>query len=150
MADYYGKTRTNYFSVTDLEKFKQIIESCGATDEIKIFDGKQEDGSIKYGFYCEGNIHGLPDRDDDDNTEDFDDDDCDYNYGSFCEALQQILPEGDVIIITETGSLKMCYLTGYCYVITRNEYKCINLTDEAIKLARILLKNPVFTTEMDY
>ena len=145
MANYYCKTRTNYFSVTDLEKFKQIIESCGATDAIKIFDGKQEDGSIKYGFYCEGNIHGLPDRDDDDNIED-----CDYNYDVFCEALQKILPDDDVIIITETGSLKMCYLTGYCFVITRNEYKCINLTDEAVKLARTLLKNPAFTTEMDY
>jgi len=92
MANYYCKTRTNYFSVTDLEKFKQIIESRGATDEIKIFDGKQEDGSIKYGFYCEGNIHGLHDRNDDDNIED-----CDCNYGVFCEALQKILPDDDVI-----------------------------------------------------
>ena len=151
MANYYCKTRTNYFSVTDLEKFKQIIASCIGEEEIVIIDEEQEDGSIKYGFYCEGSVEGLPEKEDGtDNTEDFDEYDYDYNYDAFCEALQQILPDNDVIIITEVGSEKMRYLTGLCSVITRNEYKCINITDEAVKLARILLNNPAFTTQMDY
>ena len=112
MADYYGKTRTNYFSVTDDEKFKQIISSCKAPDEIEVFEEKQEDGSIKYGFLCDGSIYGLPDRDGD-STEDCDDnEDVDYNYDTFCEALQQILPDGEAIIITEVGYEKMRYLVG--------------------------------------
>ena len=46
MADYYGKTRTNYFSVTDEEKFKQIINSCGAENGgIIIADQKQNNGT---------------------------------------------------------------------------------------------------------
>ena len=153
MADYYGKTRTNYFSVTDEEKFRQIIASCGASDDIVIIDQKQQDGSMKYGFYCDGSINGLPDRDDDaGNTEDYceDDDDLDYSYDAFCEALQKILPDNDAIMITEIGSEKMRYLTGCCIVITSADFKCIDIGSEALKLAKTMLKNPDFTTQNEY
>ena len=153
MADYYGKTRTNYFSVTDAEKFKQIIASCGSTDEIKIFDEKQNDGSVKYMFYCEGIIQGLPEREksgDDDNREDCEDDDFDYDYNAFCESLQKIIPDNDAIIITEIGSEKMRYLTGISTVITNKDFKCIDISRESVKLAAKMLNNPEFTTQIEY
>ena len=151
MADYYCKTRTNYFTVTDLEKFKQIMASCKGTDEIEIIDNEEQNENMKFGFYCDGNIQGLPEREnDDEDINDFDDIDCEYNYDAFCDALQQIIPENDAVIITEIGFEKMCYLTGYCTVITRNDIKFINLDREAVKLAAIMLKNPDFTTQMEY
>ena len=151
MANYYAKTRTNYFSVTDAEKFKQIIALCKASDDdIYIIESEQENGGIKYGFYCEGSIDGLPEKDDGDDTEYCDDDDFDYNYDAFCEALQPILPDDDAVLITEIGSEKMRYLTGQCSVITRNSCKCLDLSHEAVKLAATMLSNPDFTTQMEY
>ena len=44
MANYYCKTRTNYFSVTDLEKFKQIMASCVGEEEraMNLRDARQK------------------------------------------------------------------------------------------------------------
>ena len=150
MADYYGKTRTNYFSVTDEEKFRKIMALCVATDDIKIEDENQNDGSVKYVFYCEGVIQGLPDIEDDDGNAENYDDDIDYNYDAFCKALQQILPDDDAIIITEVGSEKMRYLTGICTIITNKEFRCLDIAKKAVNLARVLLKNSDYTTEMYY
>jgi len=146
MADYYGKTRTNYFSVTNEEKFREIIALCGATDEIKIDDEKQNDGSVKYMFYCEGVIQGLPDSESDNDAGD----DFDYSHEAFCKALQEILPDDDAVIITEVGSEKMRYLIGSCTVITSKDIKWIDISREAVKLAATMLDNPDFTTENEY
>ena len=150
MADYYGKTRTNYFSVTDEEKFKQIMGSCRGADDIEIIDNQQQDGSLKYGFYCEGSIYGLPERDEDAGNTDEEYDDVDYNYDAFCEALQQILPDDDAVLITEVGYEKMRYLIGNCVVITNKDTKYIDINREAVKLAATMLENPDFITQMDY
>lgn len=144
MSNYITKTRTNYFSVTDEEKFKQIISSCKASDSIEVFDEKQENGSVKYGFYCYGSIQGFTDRNE---SEESDDMDCNYNYDAFCKALQQIIPDGEAIIITEIGFENMRYLTGESSIITRNYYKCITLQHEAVKIAGKMLNNPDFTTK---
>ena len=153
MADYYCKIRTNYFSVTDEEKFKKIIASCRAADTIEIFDEKQKDGSVKYGFFCDGSIHGLPDTEDEtlESEDEYDsDEDYDYNYDAFCEALQAILPDNDAILITEIGNEKMRYLVGDCTIITRKDIKVITLRDEAMTLARKMLKNPNYKTKTEY
>ena len=153
MANYYCKIRTNYFSVTDEEKFKKVIASCRASDTIEIFDEKQKDGSVKYGFFCDGSIHGLPDTESDaleDEDEYDEDEDCDYNYDAFCEALQGILPNNDAIFITEIGNEKMRYLVGDCTIITRSDIKVITLRDEAMKLGREMLDISDYTTKMEY
>ena len=94
----------------------------------------------------------MPVRDDAaaENTDDFDEDDCDYSYDAFCEALQQILPDNDAVLITEVGSEKMRYLTGICAVVTRNEIRYIDISREAAKAAADMLKNPEFTTKNYY
>ena len=153
MADYYGKTRTNYFSVTDAEKFKEIMASCRATNEIEIFDEKQNDGSINYMFCSEGIIQGLADGEnngDTDNEDDYDDEDMDYNYDAFCESLQKILPDNDAIIITEVGSERKRYLIGSSTVITSKDFKCIDINREAVKLAAAMLNNPEYATKNYY
>ena len=100
--------------------------------------------------FCEGSIDGLPERESDDGgSEDFDDY-VDYNFDTFCEALQAILPDNDAAIITEVGSEKMRYLTAYSIIITRDDIKSININSEAVKLAANMLKNSEFTAQMDY
>jgi len=150
MSDYTGKTRTNYFSVTDVEKFKHVISSCRASDEIIIFDEKQEDGSLKYGFYCFGEIHGLPDKSCADAEDEDDDVDYDYDYDAFCQALQGVLPNDEAIFITEAGFNNIRYLIGNCTIITKNGFECISIKREALKIARAMMSNPEFDTKMDY
>ena len=153
MANYSCKTRTNYFSVTDEVKFRKIMASCWGSDEVIVFDENQDDGSAKYGFLCSGSIYGLADCDkscDTCNPSVCEDEDIEHNYDAFCEALQDILPEGEAIVITESGSEAMRYLVGDCMVITRSGYKGICVKREAVKVAAAMLNNPGFTTKMDY
>jgi hypothetical protein len=149
MAVTYTKCRTNYFSVTDYDKFSEIIESCESSDDIVIIE---DDDQEKYGFYCEGEILGLMDPSvssdaagEDDSEED---DDSDVSYDLFCESLQSILPEGEAIILIEIGHTKMASLHGYCSVITKNETKGIDLCTMALEAARNMLGNPEYDTKM--
>jgi len=150
MSHYTVRTRTNYFSVTDEKKFRAIISSCDATDEIEIFDERQADGSIKYGFLCAGRINGLPDTENATDEDGEPNDDIDCNYDAFCEALQEILPENDAIFITEVGFEGMRCLVGDCSIITRDAYKVITLKNKAMETARKMLNNPEYETKMDY
>ena len=137
MANYYCKIRTNYFSVTDEAKFKEVISKCEAEDEIVV----NSDGG-KHMFYCDGSISGLPDNENDEYTE--------YNYDAFCEALQGVLVDDDAIIITEVGYEKMRYLVGVSLVITTKEIRQVSLNDEAVRVAGMMLGNSEYGTQMDY
>ena len=69
MANYIGYTRTNYFSVTDEEKFRQIIANAySSADKIEVFEDKT-DGNVKYAFGCYGVICGTRELSDDDDDE---------------------------------------------------------------------------------
>jgi hypothetical protein len=153
MANYIGKTRTNYFSVTSEEKFRKIMASCWGTNEVIVFDEKQEDDSIKFGFLCNGSIEGFPlcdDGCDSCNPSNCRNHDADYSFDDFCKALQEILPKNEAIIITEVGSEAMRYLLGNCTVITHDACRCINIKHEAIKLAASMMDSCEFTTQMDF
>jgi hypothetical protein len=140
MANYYATIRTNYFSVTDEEKFRRIIGSCSAEDDILIFDS--EDGTGKVGFACMGSIYGIPPTEDEDDTE--------SDLDAFYDALQAIIAEDDAIIITEVGYEKLRCLIGHCTVITWNEIQYIDVRNKAVELAGTLLNNKSFSTRMDY
>ena len=140
MANYYAFIRSNYFSVTDETRFREIIASCLGSDEaIRIFESS--DGSGKFGFGCYGSISGVPDDEDDPD---------DYDVDAFYEALQEVLVEGDAIIITEIGYEKLRYLIGVCTIITKREIQFVNLSDRAVALACEMLGNADFQTQMDY
>ena len=44
----------------------------------------------------------------------------------------------------------MRYFTAYSVVITQNAIKHINLNDESVKIAGLLLDNEEFTTQNEY
>ena len=143
MANYNAVIRTNYFSVADEARFREIMASCVGTEEaVMIFE--PENGSKKFGFGCYGTIYGIPP-----DSEDGDDDE-DADLGTFYDALQSVLADGDAIIITEIGWEKMRYLVGVCTVITKREIQCIDVCKKAVELAGELLGDNGFTTQMDY
>ena len=144
MANYMGFTRTNYFSVTDAEKLRDIVGRI-------IWDNSGsflEEGYGGYAFGCYGSIDGLRESP----KEDCDSEDCDDNYNAddVYEALQEIVAPGDAIIITEVGYEKLRYLVGDAVVITRDAIEYINLRSAAKAAACNLLNNPQFDTQMAY
>ena len=144
MVNYMGFTRTNYFSVTDAEKLRDIVDRI-------IWDNSGsflEEGYGGYVFGCYGSINGLRNpKQEDCDSEDYDDD---YNADDVYEALQEIVAPGDAIIITEVGYEKLRYLVGDTVVITRDAIEYINLRSAAMEAACKLLNNPQFDTQMEY
>ena len=141
MANYNSKCRANYFTVTDVDEFIDIINHLSGEDEIAYFEHDTDKG--KYMFYCEYNLTGY--------ISDPDCDDCtDEARDIMVEKLQKILPDGEAIILTEAGSEKMCYISCVATIITNKDVKYVNLSDVAIEKAREMLGNPDFTTEDNY
>lgn len=144
MANYMGYTRTNYFHVTDEDAFELFTNHLIADeDEVKVFNSTDKDGNKTYGFYAYGPIHYVDETDADDWYDDIDD------YLLIQEAQKIIAPD-DALIITEIGHEKMRYFVGYSLVITKNGYQGINLANETLNVARELLNNPQFETQLDY
>lgn len=144
MADYYASTRTNYFAVTDEAKFRQLMDKCvGNEDSVDIFEKTDVSTGIKmFGFGCQSTISGLPIGDDEDAD--------DYDLNDLYEALQELIVEGDAVIITEIGYEKLRYLAGISVIITRSEIRVINLRDKALEEARGMLGDPYYDTQMEY
>ena len=160
MADYYGFTRTNYFEVTDEDKFRKLMARCAVSgDAITIFEQTSEldpTKVVKFGFGAYGSISGL-------NTEcnspiesthgDCGGDCCDdpdYCHHAFCAALQELVVEGDAVIITEVGHEKLRTLAADAVIITRTDIRSVRLENAALTAARDMLGNPEYTTQNYY
>ena len=144
MANYYGFTRTNHFSVTDPEKLTQIVNRI-RWDEGELIFLAEEDGRFCFGAYSA--ICGLvkPAEEADSGC-----DDDEYEPESVYAALQEIVAPDDAIIITEVGFEKLRYLTAYAMVITRDGANCVELRGEALNKAQAMLHNPQYATKMEY
>ena len=145
MATYYSYTRTNYFRVTDETKYAELFSHLvGDDDYIENFT-KTEDGITLHGFGCQGVIQAIPMDEDPEVAEEWDDD-----FDGFLKELQKILPDNEAFILTVVGHEKLCYLVGYSIIVTRNNIKSIDVNEGAIELARTMLNDGTFTTQMDY
>ena len=130
MANYCGITRTNYFRITDLNVFTDVINRMITdADEVHIFD-REINGETYYGFGLYGTIYGLMAKD---KTDADDPDEDEYDDGLVHEALQEVLRGGDAIVIEEIGSEKLRYLVGYATIITKEEIKGIDLQKAVTK-----------------
>ena len=147
MANYYGYTRTNHFSVTNPDKLREIVRRI-RWDEGELSFMSEEGGRFCFGAYT--TICGLRKCPDDAESESGDDDDDEYDADGVYDALREIVAPDDAIIITEVGYEKLRYLTGYAVIITRNSIDCVDLRDAAITKARAMLQNPAYTTKNEY
>jgi hypothetical protein len=142
MANYCGRTRTNYFRVTDEEKFRQVMANVLCSDDdLEIFEEDGESGK-KFGFCCCGVIQGTKQL--------LDDEDCEEDYDEFIRLLQEVVADDDAIIITEVGYEKLRYLVGRSEIITKTGFKVISLRDATLEAAKTLLGNPDYDTEVEY
>lgn len=108
MATYNGFTRTNYFSVTDEDMLRDIVDRIVWDND----DGFFEDRGGKFAFGSYGSICSLrkaESENDSDSDEDYDDE---FEADAVYEALQAIVAPDDAIIITEIGYEKLRYLVA--------------------------------------
>lgn len=137
--------RTNYFKVTDEEKFLTLISKLQSDDGSVVTWGKvAEDGTVLHAFGANGNISYWPDAEDGTAAKE------PVSWDEFAEDLSEILPEGEALILVETNADKLRSVTGYAEIITRYEHELIDLRLAALTEARQLLKNESWTTCMDY
>ena len=143
MATYNGFTRTNYFSVTDEDMLRDIVDRIVWDND----DGFFEDRGGKFAFGSYGSVCGLrnAESENDSDSDEAYDDDCDdeYEADAVYEALQSIVAPDDAIIITEIGYEKLRYLEKTMDYKGENHYEetnsigpeCAPVIAEAFKAA---------------
>ena len=136
MANYTAASRTNYFRVTDEDKYSELFSNLTSEDIINDFT-ETKDGIIYHAFGCYGSIY----------YEDYETDNC--SLESFLLELQKILPEDEAFMLFESGCENLRYVTGYSIVCTKKTIRYFNIIDESVKIAKQLLGND-FETQVDY
>lgn len=146
MANYVCTSRTNYFRVTDEEKYEALFSRlyCPDGDEISALT-KTENGVTRHGFGSYGQIwYKDPALDEDE--EDYQEDDC---INMFLEELQKILPEDEAFILFEAGHTKLQHVSGDAIVATADTIEYVNLRNAALAAARKIL-GADFQTDCEY
>lgn len=140
MANYCETCRTNYFRVTDEGRYQALFNDLTAEDEIHDFT-EIRDGVIWHAFGSYSFItFAYIDMDGEE----------EYDMGLFYDELQDILPDGEAFILMGAGYEKLRYVTGYTTIVTKDNIKTVNIKNEALKIARDLLKDPDWKTQMEY
>ena len=150
MSNYYAHSRTNYFRVTDEEKFAELFANLVADeDEVSDFT-KAENGVTFHAFGSYGSIdYRVPAISDESDGCD-EDYDYDYDFDGFLSELQKILPDDEAFIYMESGYEKLRYITGIAIVVTKNKIETVDIRSGAVALARKMLNNDSFQTQMEY
>lgn len=137
MANYYGFTRTNYFHVTDEDKFRTIMNSVYG-DGLEIWTQKDNNDVTMFAFGADSALdYKVP------NTEE-------YDVEQLYEALQEIIVDDEAIIITEVGHEKLRYLVADAIVITTNDVRVCDLNEISVAVAGEMLQNVNYKPQMDY
>lgn len=124
MADYEATTRSNYFHVTDEEKFHQIFEQIQEKNfEIELFTGS--DHTYGFGSYSDVDMDDILE-------------------------LQDIIPDDDCIIVMESGHENLRYVDGTGYVITKERIESLSIMSWVQQKAKELMQDPDYTTQIDY
>lgn len=106
MANYYGKGRTNYVSVTDRAAFEDAAGKLNCTvidnsdGKVGLMDANDDGGGFFFQHYDE-----------------VADDYVDYDPA---ELIAPLLLEGEVIVFEEVGFEKYRYLSGWAFAFDRS------------------------------
>lgn len=132
MSIYYCTCRTNFFKVTDEERYQELTSNLTAEFPIQDFTKMNENGDIVHGFGCHSPI-GYKDG-------------LNHNFREFLSELQCILPENETFLFIESGQEKLQYVTGEYTIVTQKDISHINMDECGKTLSRKLLQNPDFET----
>lgn len=149
MANYCCTVRTNYFHVKDPDAFRAGMEHVrGSEDSVELWEEKDENGNIMFGFGCYGGLFGKV-RDEDDEPRDADED-YDVAFNLMINFLQESVADDDAILVMEAGNEKLRYVVGDIIIITSTDCKYKSIVSCGISAARDLLCNPEWTTRTAY
>ncbi len=132
MADYESCTKTNNFQVTSEQELQDLVSRIDCPDEIEI-SSSVEKGKTYYSLCAYGSFYGLDNNDD---------------TKELYEEFQKILPDGEVLVLFETGHEKLRYVGGDIVVITNKTYQSESLYNIAIKMARTITNNPTYELDI--
>lgn len=138
IEDYHSKYKTNYFSVTNESKLKEIIDSCEVAGEGELKLLKSKSGN-KYSFCCDCNLYGVLyglKKDED-------------PFEWLLKDLQKILPEDEAILLIEVESNNITYLTEICTIITKDKIQNISFYNKVLKTVRSMLQNSEFEIQLE-
>lgn len=140
MSDYTAISRTNYFRVTDEEKYQQLFNALKKKNPaIEDFaEPKNHNEKRLHGFGMDGEIQF------------FNDDVSGATTFDFMEELQKILPDGEVFVSMEIGHEKLCYLTGVAQIVNNKEIRSVDLEDQILQSLRQISGNKNFSTQLFY
>lgn len=150
MSNYCGKTRSNYFSVKDEERFLQIM-SRAVTNEQSHFNTSAEviEGMKKWSFSINDSLCGFPPTSSE-NVEEEEMGGCEYDMDGFHKALQAVVADDDAILITEIGNEAMRYFRAHTTIITSHSVHGFDHYNGVLDKTRCVLKNEHFSTRFDY
>ena len=145
MANYCCTVRSNYFHVKDEAAFLDMMSHVyGCEDEVDLWREKDKNGNPVFGFGAYGGIAGFRELDDEDDVAD------DTAYDDFIDRLQQLVADGDAVIILESGNEKLRYIVGAATIITSTDCKRLDITQLAAEKAAEMLKKPSYQTKCEY
>lgn len=142
MANYVSHTRTNYFHVTNIAEFKELMSHCTGEDEVYVFEERDPEGEFQFAFGVYGSFYGY-----DTGNEDAE---IDEQFNEFAVKLQALLRPDDACIIYNAGSEKLRYVGGVATIITRDKIDSVSLIKAATQKTRELLDDPAWETKSDY
>jgi hypothetical protein len=157
MADWYGSSRSNYFKVKDVDKFKGLCDLWGIESISKDFDillqnceaclkkapdvkcseyvkrvvdkceGRKEK-QLLHGFLGSSDFGGLPSfREEEDEKTG---QTTEYEFDDFLTELATNIEDGWVAIMMECGAEKLRYITGFAMAInSKGEKNSVSLED---------------------
>ena len=140
MANSQGRMRTNYFRVTDVERFKEIIAKVqGHEGEEVITFNKTIDGETFYGFGCTAQLQGY-----------YDDEAEEYSYDAFLDDLQTVVTPGDAVVIMEISYEKLRYISASAIIVTSERTESMDFAQLVLKKAAEVVGNPDYRTKIEY
>lgn len=132
MANYNGTFRSSYFKVNNEQALRDLVLHNGA----ELFERVEHPDVFGFGGYM--SIPGVPKPETKDGE---------VEYESIIPYIQNLLPDGEVVVLTEVGNENLRYLLGYCVVFTNSKIESIELSDWAVKQAKKMGKNHI---DMNY
>lgn len=137
MANYIAVGRSNYFKVTDENRWEELFENIKGNDGTWDYSRTTDDGTILHCFAVEGGLDYIEPGS------------YDSELDYFIDELQKILPDNEAVIYTEAGHEKHRYVVGFSLVVTSKTIDWIQLPELALGVARNHLGKE-FNTKMDY
>lgn len=145
MSNYESATRTNYFRVKDPGAFREFMSRVYGGDEVHLWEEKNSEGAIQFGFGVYGGISGFcPPQGEEENEE------CDYDYDAFLNELQKHIADDDAVIIMEGGHEKLRHVTGCATIVTSKAVEFLGIKELAEKRVAKILNKPDWLTRCEY